>query len=557
MSYQNGVTREEILAEHLLVSHLEAIGVKLRGQGNERTATRCAGHQHKPDHWCVTVNVQSQIWHCNDCDTGGSVVDWIAIERGVNPISIFKEFAAGLSQQPDRNDAPAKGRIVATYDYTDEHGELLYQVVRLEPKSFRQRQPVGHGEWQWNMEGAVRVPYRLPEVLKADLVIVCEGEKDVESLRKLGYVATCNVGGAGKWLEAYADTLKGRNVVVIPDNDVAGKNHAVQVIASLSGRAVSAKLVPMPVPHKDASDFIAAAKSPETAKAAIDELINNAPHALKPLPWLNIQDLEQRYTEMVRKIDEVTFDLGNFLPSLGRCVRKLIPGQLVVVLASTGVGKTAILQSMARATVPLPTLFFEMELPAEDMFERFVQMEVGCFASDIEDEYRSLPKPIYQHYKGLSHILVCPESGLSVGEMESLIDRSELKIGRRPAVVFVDYIGLIQGPKARSRYESISESAEQLKVIAKRTHTIIIMASQVHRPSEKKKGIEVNLNDGKDSGSIENSAGLVLGAWRPASDALVIKVLKNTRGRTGTEIQCDFNGAKMKITESAKAPLFP
>src|SRR5262245_49591750 len=38
---------------------------------------------------------------------------------------------------------PAKGRVVAAYDYTDDKGELLYQVIRLEPKSFRQRRPNG------------------------------------------------------------------------------------------------------------------------------------------------------------------------------------------------------------------------------------------------------------------------------------------------------------------------------------------------------------------------------------------------------------------------------
>src|SRR5262245_54489201 len=40
-------------------------------------------------------------------------------------------------------------RIVAEYDYTDEHGDLLYQVVRFDPKDFRQRYPNGNGGWIW------------------------------------------------------------------------------------------------------------------------------------------------------------------------------------------------------------------------------------------------------------------------------------------------------------------------------------------------------------------------------------------------------------------------
>lgn len=544
----NGTNRDEVLNNHRLSEHLSNLGVTLKGSGPKRTATRCAGTQHKKDHWCVSVDLAQQIWHCNDCQTGGSIVDWLSIEQGKSASQIFKELAGNDTPPPD--DEPNTPQIEKVYDYTDEHGNLKYQAVRMHPKSFRQRHPDDHGGWIWNMEGVTRVLYRLPEVLKASTVWIAEGEKDCDNLVKLGFTATCNVGGALKWLDAYSEVLNGKHVVVVPDNDEPGRKHATQIIASLTNKALSAKLVPMPEPHKDASDYIATFKTPEEAKAALDALENKAVHALKPLPLFNIQELEEKYTQLVRNVDGVCFDLGRFLPSLGRYVRKLIPGQLAVVLASTGVGKSAILQAMARAASPLRTLFFELELTAEDMFERFVQMEIGCYAGDIEQEYRNLPNPIYQHYKGLSHIVVCPESGLKTDEIENLIERSSLKFGDRPSLVLIDYIGLIQSVSARSRYEAISDSAERLKIIAKRTRTIIIMASQVHRPDDKKGSLEVKLTDGKDSGSIENSAGLVIGAWRPEVDSLVLKILKNTRGRSGHEIHCNFDGSKMQITET-------
>jgi len=94
-------------------------------------------------------------------------------------------------------------KIVAQYDYTDEAGELLYQVVRYDPKDFRQRKPDGAGGWVWNLKGIKPVLYRLPEVLKAvregRTVYICEGEKDVDALRALGLTATTNSGGAEKW----------------------------------------------------------------------------------------------------------------------------------------------------------------------------------------------------------------------------------------------------------------------------------------------------------------------------------------------------------------------
>ena len=63
-------------------------------------------------------------------------------------------------------DSKPKGRIVASYDYTDADGTLLYQVLRLEPKSFRQRKPDGNGGWNWSLGGARRIPYRWPELLQ-------------------------------------------------------------------------------------------------------------------------------------------------------------------------------------------------------------------------------------------------------------------------------------------------------------------------------------------------------------------------------------------------------
>src|SRR5262249_60496892 len=60
----------------------------------------------------------------------------------------------------------AKAHIAATYDYTNDKGALLYQVVRLEPKSFRQRRPDGGGKWVWSVKDCKRVVYRLADLLQ-------------------------------------------------------------------------------------------------------------------------------------------------------------------------------------------------------------------------------------------------------------------------------------------------------------------------------------------------------------------------------------------------------
>ncbi|MEI7731682.1 MAG: hypothetical protein WCO56_19075 [Verrucomicrobiota bacterium] len=157
-------------------------------------------------------------------------------------------------------------RIVATYPYHDETGQLLFEVVRYEPKDFRQRRPDGKGGRLWNMDGVRRVLYRLPQVKTAmaagEQVFICEGEKDVAALGKAGYCGTCNSGGAGKWLAQYNAVLTGADVVIIADRDQPGRNHAAQVAASLHGNAGCVRVVELPdidgKPVKDVADYFAA-----------------------------------------------------------------------------------------------------------------------------------------------------------------------------------------------------------------------------------------------------------------------------------------------------------
>jgi hypothetical protein len=161
-----------------------------------------------------------------------------------------------------------KPRIVKVYDYHGADGTLVFQVCRLEPKSFRQRRPdTEHpGQFVWNMDGVERVLYHLPEVLEAksrgEPVFLTEGEKDCDALRGFGFIATTNAGGAGKWSDAYTATLTGCHVVILPDRDTPGRKHGEFVAESLHGKAASVKVVELPDRNgskvKDAADWIAA-----------------------------------------------------------------------------------------------------------------------------------------------------------------------------------------------------------------------------------------------------------------------------------------------------------
>lgn len=556
MSFEQTIGREEVLKANPLIAHLEGSGIELKGSGGARTTNRCAKTEHKKDHQCVSVNPDKEIWHCHDCKVGGSVIDWIAIERGSNPIEVYKELCLKLTQTASTPRAPdAKAQLVKTYDYTDAHGTLLYQVCRYVPKDFRQRQPDDQGGWKWTMEGALRVLYQLPKVLAAKTVVITEGEKDCDTVTALGWVATCNVGGAEKWLEAYSEYLTGKDVLLLPDNDDKGKKHAEKITEALTDKVNSLKLVTIPKPHKDVSDYAASFADPALAKAALNQLFESAPHTLKPLPIYTIEELEKQYLKLQKNGASQSYSFGRMFPIQGWKIRPMIPGELVIIMAATGVGKTAIVQNISKSAAPMPTLFFELEVPGELMFERFAQIEHGATGEEIESHYRNVGEMWPGAFKGLSHILVCPESGLSVDKIEAYINRSALKFGQNPRIVIIDYLGLVRTDVRGSRYEAVSNAVETLRVIAKRTNTIIFVTVQVSRPDKKAEGIEVGLYDAKDSGSIENSGSLFLGAWRPEADRLVLKVLKNTKGKSGHTIECNFDGERMKLTE--RSPVDP
>lgn len=160
-------------------------------------------------------------------------------------------------------------RVVATYDYVDESGNLLFQCLRFDPKGFRQRRPDPDkpGSWIWNLKGTRRVLYRLPEVITAvasgRAIYVAEGEKDCDRLAKAGFAATCCPMGAGKWLPEHTAVLQGTQmVIVISDKDEPGRKHAEQVAHALHGKVRSVRVIELPDRSgksvKDAFDFFAA-----------------------------------------------------------------------------------------------------------------------------------------------------------------------------------------------------------------------------------------------------------------------------------------------------------
>ena len=191
--------------------------------------------------------------------------------------------ALGLAMRdlfPRRNGGNGLGKIVATYKYTHENGEPHSEVVRFEPKDFRQRTPDG----KWGRNGVEVVPYRLPELIEAKKtdrwIFWCEGEKDANRLSELGLVATTTPQGASdkKSVRKCRAYFRDANVVLLYDADVAGLKFMGYRAKQLAGIAKETRVVglgfaPTEKHGKDISDWLTEGHT----KEELQELVRQAP----------------------------------------------------------------------------------------------------------------------------------------------------------------------------------------------------------------------------------------------------------------------------------------
>jgi 5S rRNA maturation endonuclease (ribonuclease M5) len=284
---------------------LAALGIKWN-PAHPRQHIRCPYPGHTDTHPSWRWDHDKGMAHCTCCHTNilGVVervrgCDWRAARDFCRkalhadpwqPASSERPMPDHLHVVPDESSAnetkappPWQRPIAATFDYADEHGEVLFQSVKfadsLEPR-FMQRHPDGQGGWKWRLDGSRRILYRLPELVAAvadkQTIYIAEGEKDVENLRGLGLVATTNPMGAGKWRPEYSETLRSADVVIIGDNDDPGSRHVEQVSAALHGIAKRVRVLDLAkhwpqCPHKgDISDWVAAGGTADELTAVVD-----------------------------------------------------------------------------------------------------------------------------------------------------------------------------------------------------------------------------------------------------------------------------------------------
>lgn len=213
------------------------------------------------------VDIKKGTWHDHQHQIGGGVIELVKHKLGYEKTEAIVWLQDnGFLEKPDQasgaRDQKFAGFLdhhpVAIFDYQDEHGQLAYQVLKFPKEAqqkYMQRRPHPAGGWIWKLQGGkfgkVRSGdwfrwkedkkyeavaefdetqwflYRRSEVIKAvadgGIVLLPEGEKDVETLREWGFTATTNQGGAKNWKPELNADLHGADIVILPDNDASGK----------------------------------------------------------------------------------------------------------------------------------------------------------------------------------------------------------------------------------------------------------------------------------------------------------------------------------------------
>ena len=195
------------------------------------------------------------VWTDHGTKESGDQITLIEKVRGVSnkqAIDILRDWAGDAYVPAVKKGAKPTAKLTKIYSYYDAEGKLRHQTLRYEPKMFRQRRPALEGEqagnkragrdregnwWIWSLAGITPVLYRLPQLLAKpeDMVFIFEGEKDADEAAAVDpkiLATTCPM-GACKWKDEYTATLARRRVLICPDRDKAGQDHAMAVARAL------------------------------------------------------------------------------------------------------------------------------------------------------------------------------------------------------------------------------------------------------------------------------------------------------------------------------------
>jgi AAA domain len=386
-------------------------------------------------------------------------------------------FTGGGKLNGKANGGDHTNSFAATFDYVDEAGSLLFQVCKTRDKEFPQRRPNGHGGWIWNTKAVRKVLYRLPELIEAiandHTILIVEGEKDVESLRRINICATCNPGGASKpgqqskWRKEFSETLRGADIIIIPDNDEAGRAHADAISRMSAGIANRVRLLDLaqhwPECPKggDISDWLGAGHTREE----LDVLIEKAPDCRGSSS--NGTGLESGSENIMGK---------NFPP-----IKYVVPGVIVegltLLAGKPKTGKSWLMLHAAIAVAQGGFTLGQIKCPQG--------AALYCALEDNERRIQQRIRKLFGHdCKGWPGLRFrCEMARLAEGGLEVIREWA----GRveNPRMVVIDTLAMVRTPRKKDQafYDADYAAVQELRTLANQ-HGIAIVVIHHLRKAE-------------------------------------------------------------------------
>jgi len=546
---------------------------------------RCPCPVHQGKDLNFAINSETGLAQCHSqCGKGWDI---ISLEQELGGLD-FPRAKEKVFELVGRPKVPWEERnIEAIYDYTDESGKLLYQVLRYFGKDFKQRRPDGNGGWNWGLGDTKRVPFHLPRVKAAEFVAICEGEKDVLTLERLEMAATCNNGGAGNFKPELAEHFTGKAVAIFPDNDDPGREHALKVAALVGPVAKSLKIVELPgVPLKgDVTDFVLAGGT----KEEIRELYRKS-QVWTP-GWEFASVLPNENDKYVRSIeDEVEaagglqefWDLSRLSGletpwkklsrSLGGGMRR---GEVYVLGANQGAGKTSLALQFAIAAMRRNegVLIFSMEMGHRSVFQRMAGIEAQVNLNELRDAQITLRRKGVTAEERLEAQQAGSRMALELARMtgelasfpllvstkssvtpEYIIEETtRLKKRKKIHFVIVDHMQLMStSGSVRGDYEKFTAISRAMKQTAVDIDVPVLLVSQTSRTQAKESRGELEVSDLRGSGAIEEDAAGVMLLYEDKEDRTLAISQNDGYRYTRGPVKCFLKLGKNRYGEQGR-----
>lgn len=417
-----------------------------------------------------------------------------------------------------------------TWAYKDKGGETVFEVRRFDEVGDGKRKickPFTNG--RAGLKDENRILYNL-DAMNAepeDFVVLVEGEKCAEAVTESGYIGTTNPMGSGQWKPefGYGEALRGRDVLVIPDADEEAEKWLEAVRLDLFGKVKSLQVAALPDGWAEAHpEFkghdIADYKEVEGELAMID-LICKLRAETKTQPYGAEEGIVVTPNDALRELAELhaagqfeKIKFNQWIPGLNVVAYR---SDLVVVMAQTGTGKTRALHNIPFHIKDLNYLMFDLELSRGILGLRYASMATGMTTKEILRKIKAGNCP---HMPTIDHIHLDNTGNIDLDYMRDRVHLIEDITQKGIDVVGIDYIGLMKKKGFNSRYGALSEHVEGFKGFLNESGRTGIISTQCGRSSEGEEGYFKcpSMFAAKDSGSVENSAQLVIRMWRTSPE---------------------------------------